>query len=320
MKKFKTIVTPDYGPLAEKVVLAPDFFSGFDPVRRQAIVAEEAAYYHQLTANYSVKKQLETKYVTVQSFDGTGIQVKVYCPKGVKQTLPALLFAHGGGFMTCSVETHDFIPAYIAAKTGVAAFSVEYRLAPEHPYPTGLEDCYAVLQWMTGNAEELSIDPSQITVAGDSSGGNFAIALTLLAKQRGDVMLHKQVLIYPVTDLSGTVEKRSAKVYTMVGEADGEGGIDLLSIYLGPKSKMDAKDPLISPLFATDVSGLPSALFIEAECDALLDDGLMYAKKLQDAKVPVAYKIYSGMPHAFILRTYEETFAALDTICDFLKN
>lgn len=319
MKNFVPITTCEYGPLDRKVTLQPDFFTGFVPEKRREIVSKEAQFYHSITEPYSVDHKLEKKYITVKSFDGVDIQVKVYRPLDAKGPLPAFLFAHGGGYMTCSVETHDFVPSYIAANANVVAFSVEYRLAPEYQYPIGIKDCYEVLRWIVKHAAELGVDKEKLSVGGDSSGGHFAIALTLMARELGDLLIDRQVLIYPVTDLSGTVKKRSAEVYTMVGSSDDndQTGNPLFDVFAPPGT--DPKDPLISPLFADDYKRLPKALFIQAECDALLDDGLMYAKCLQDAGVPVQYHIYKGMPHAFILRTYDETFDALGKICAFLN-
>ena len=318
MKNYTPIVDCEYGPLDPKVNLEPDFFTGFEPAKRQEIITMEAAFYRSLTAPYSVDAKLKKSYIDIMTRDGK-VRVKVYRPKNTEGALPAFVFIHGGGFVTCSVETHDFVPTYIAANTNIIAFSIEYSLAPEHKFPKGINDCFDVLKWISENADALGVDPTRITVGGDSSGANFTIALTLMEKAYGSSMINKQVLIYPVTDMSNTIRKQSAEVYKLVGSMDEE-GVALNAVfdnYTEPGT--DSKDPLISPLLANDLSNLPEALFIEAECDALLDDGLIYAKCLQDAGVKVSFYIYKGMPHAFILRTYEETFDALEKICDFLR-
>ena len=172
---------------------------------------------------------------------------------------------------------------------------------------------------MREQSQRLGIDPSRVAVGGDSSGGSFSASLTLMARAEG-LPIDRQVLIYPATDLSNIVPKRSAEVYTMVGAADDDDGAPketLLDTYLPDPALV--RDELVTPLIARDLSGLPKALFIQAECDALLDDGLMYARRLKDAGVDVEAHVYRGMPHAFILRTYEETFEALDAICAFMK-
>ncbi len=316
MSEFEPLMHSDYGPLDAKVDLKPDFFTGFKPVNRAEIVKKEAEFYHSITAPYSVDERIEKRYEEFTSFDGEQIAIKIYRAKNATGALPALVFIHGGGFMTCSVETHDFVPAYIAANAGVTAFSVEYRLAPEHKYPLGVEDCYAAVKWVAANADRLGVDAGRISVGGDSSGGTFSIDITMLARERREFALDKQVLIYPATDLIGAVPKHAAEVYAIVGSGDDDSP-SMMDIYLQPGA--DTKDPLVTPLLAKDFSALPAALFIQAECDALCDDGLVYAKLLQDAGVPVECHIYKGMPHAFILRTYEETFAALDVICAFLR-
>lgn len=321
MKKYEPIQKCSYGPLDPKVDLLPDFFTGFDPARRKEIIAKESGFYHGITAPYSVDSQLDKYYTSFAAKDGNEIPVKIYRPKEKGDMLPALVFIHGGGFKTCSVETHDFVPSYLAAKAGVMAFSIEYRLAPEYKFPIGLEDCYQAIQWIIDNAAKLCVDASRIIVCGDSSGGTFSAAITLMAKERKDFSIAKQVLIYPATEFTGTIHKRSAEVYTMVGSTGKNKPVSAISPlmfdYLSDPEK-EIWDPYVSPMFAQDLSELPEALFIEAECDALVDDGLIYAKLLRDAGVKVRCKVYSGMPHAFILRTYEETFMALDEICSFI--
>lgn len=317
---YEPLIQSAYGPLAAKVSLDPDFFTGLKPECRKAATDREAAFYRSITDSFSVDSVLDKHYVSVTARDGAVIPVKVYRAKNAKAQAPALLFIHGGGFITCTPETHDFVPAYIAAKTGTVCFSPDYRLAPEHKFPTGLNDCGDVLRWMGENAGALGLDAGRIAVGGDSSGGNFTAALTQSMRAADGVKIQKQVLIYPALDFSGDVPKKSAQVYAMVGTAGDEGAAPeptFLERYLSPGD--DVRDPRISPLLARDFSGLPEALFIQAECDALCDDGLIYAKLLQDAGVKVQCVLYSGMPHAFILRTYTETFEALNRICAFLK-
>jgi acetyl esterase len=260
---------------------------------------------------------IDTRYDYCTGSDGAKIPVKIYEPKNKKANLPVHIFFHGGGFITCSIETHDYVPSYIAAQAGIRVVSVGYRLAPEYPFPIGLNDSYEAIEWVIKNAETLRIDPSRLSVGGDSSGGNFAAVLSLMDREKKNNFVSKQVLIYPATDLSGTIPKKAQKAYPPVGSGEG-GGVDFISMYL--PNKADILNPHVSPLLAENLEGLPPALFIEAECDALVDDGLMYAKKLQDHGVPVRCFLYPGMPHAFILRRYEETFAALDEIAAFLAS
>lgn len=316
--EFKPYIESDYGELAAKVNLLPDFFTGFQPERREEIVAEEAKFYHSITEPYSVDDRLEKFYVSFPSYDGVEIKMKVYMPKNLSSPTAAWVFTHGGGWMTCSVETHDYVPSYVAAKAGIVCFNIEYRLAPEHKFPVGLEDSYAAIKFIIENAERFKVDTARISVGGDSSGGNFAAALALMARDKGEFKLDKQVLVYPATDLTGSVRKKSAEVYAPVGGGDNDApAVSFSDIWCS--SADDVKSPYVSMLLAENLSDLPDALFIQAECDSLCDDGLMYAQRLHDAGVKVQCEIYKGMPHAFILRTYEETFAALDRIVAFLK-
>jgi len=317
MIKMETITECKYGPLNPKVNMEPDFFTCFEADKRKEIVTEEAKFYKELTEPYSVDDKINTKYVSFKTKDGSEIPIKVYEPKNMDKPLPVVVFFHGGGFITCSVETHNFVPSYIACNANVIVCSVEYRLAPEYKFPIGLEDCYESIKWIIENKKELNVDASKLMVCGDSSGANFSAVLCLMAKERKEFQISNQILIYPATDLSGKVYKKSAEAYAPVGgDADGK-GVDFIALYTNDCD--DLSNPYISPLLARNVTGLPPALFISAECDPLLDDGLMYAKKLKDAGVTVDYKIYEGMPHAFILRTYEETFEALNYICNYVE-
>lgn len=248
----------DYGELDPKVNLLPDFFTGFQPERRAEIVAEEAKFYHGITKPYSVDGELEKFYVSFPSYDGAEISLKVYMPRKLSGRAPAWVFAHGGGWMTCSAETHDFVPAYVAAKAGIVCFNVEYRLAPENKYPSGLEDCYQAIRYIAENAEKYHVDPDKISVGGDSSGGNFAAALTLMARDRKELKLEKQVLIYPVTDLAGKVSKRSAEIYAPVGASEDTPALSFTEVYCNTPE--EAELPYVSMLLAEDLSNLPAAL------------------------------------------------------------
>ena len=313
---YKPIVTPNYGPLDPKVDLSPDFFTGFDYRRRKEITDKEASFYHQLMAPYSVDEKITKRYFKVPVRDKFEVDVKEYKPKNNPPKMPALVFIHGGGFVTCTIETHDYVPSYLAANAGIAVYSVGYRLAPEWKYPVGIQDCYDVAKYLKLNAEELGIDSSELYVGGDSSGGNYAAVLCQMDREMKAVGFRKQVLIYPVTDVANKVPKKSLKVYAPGVDPNEPGWY--LKEYL-PDVEKSAKDPFVSPIWAENFKNLPKALFIQAECDTLLDDGLIYANLLKQDGVSVAVHIYKGMPHAFILRNYTETFMALNEIVSFLK-
>lgn len=308
-----------YGPLDPKVSLEPDFFTDFVPERREEIVGREAAFYRELTAPFSVDDRIEKSWLSFEAPDGADIRVRMYRPrKADGRSHTPLMFFHGGGWKTCSVQTHDFVPSYLCANAGVTCFSVEYRLAPEHKFPVGLEDCYAACAWVSSHAVDFGVDSSKMVVCGDSSGGNFAAVVALLARDRRDLMLAGQLLIYPVTDMEDLVPgKRSPAVYGPMRGLE-PGPCPLSREYLSDPER-EIYDWRYAPLLADDVSGLPPALFVLAECDSLVDDGLFYARRLSDAGVSVEVRVYEGMPHAFVLRTYPETFAALDAMVGWLE-
>lgn len=315
--KYEPICHCDYGPLDPKVDLKPDFFTGFEAKRRKEITNKEESFYHSITAPFSVDDQLEKRYFNIPSNDQYLIKVKEYRPKNNDLSLPAVMFFHGGGFVTCTIETHDYVPSYIAAKANVVCFSVEYRLAPEAKFPTGLEDSYTACKFIMTHAKEFNINTERFSVMGDSSGGNYAAVLCHMARDRKDLKFHKQVLIYPVTDIGNLIAKKSVKIYGGAESISNEPAW-YLKCYLN-NVKANERNPYVSPMWADSFINLPPALLIGAECDSLLDDGLIYANLLAQDNVPVEYHIYKGMPHAFILRTYPETFEALDTIATFLE-
>ena len=316
-RNYEPLLKINYGQLDPKVNLEPDFFTGFEPARRKEIVNEEAAFYHGITQPFSKDDKLDKHYDICKAEDGYEIPVKVYRPKSAEGALPVVMFFHGGGFMTCSVETHDYVPSYIAAEAGAVVINVEYRLAPEYKFPRRLEDCYEACKWAIEHKEELGINTDRLFVCGDSSGGNFAAAIALMARDREEFDVHGQILIYPVTDCAEEIKKKSLEVYGSVCGSK-ENPTPVLTAYFSDINS-EASKPYASPLLVENLAGLPKALFIQAECDGLVDDGLMYAKRLADAGVEVECEVYDGMPHAFILRTYTETFEALDKICAFVK-
>ena len=217
----------------------------------------------------------------------------------------------------CNLDTHDYICRYITKHSDFMVVSVDYRLAPEYKFPIGLEDCYDALLWVAENAQNFGGDASNLVVAGDSAGGNFAAVVSILAKERKGPEIKKQILIYPSIDAAKSLTG-SAKRYEKGYGLEWEISDSFKKQYV--RNDTDRINPLVSPLYADDVSGLPEALIILGQCDILLDEGLKYARKLKDAGVSVEYKVYNGMPHGFIGNIYKESFEALDEICISLKD
>lgn len=223
------------------------------------------------------------------------IPVRVYTPD-VQWPAPGVVFFHGGGWVVCDLETHDVICRGLARRAGAIVVSVDYRLAPEHKFPAGLDDCFAATRWVAENAKDLGIDPSRLAVAGDSAGGNLATVVAILARDAGGPKLALQCLVYPVTDLSSL----DTPSYREFAE-----GYDLSQVKMDWFRGLYLSQPedrfswQASPLLAADLSGLPPAVVIIAECDPLRDEGEAYARRLEQAGVPVRLIWYPGMIHPF---------------------
>ncbi|GAJ18958.1 unnamed protein product, partial [marine sediment metagenome] len=170
-------------------------------------------------------------------------------------------------------------------------------LAPEHPFPEGLEDCYAAIKWAVANKEDLKIDPNQISVGGDSAGGNFAAVLSLMAKDRKEFSISKQILIYPATNLVDLMISDDVSDFPFP-----PGMIKVMEVMnsLYFKGKVDKRNPYISPAFAKDLSNLPPALIAVGDKDFLYKSSLKYAKKLDEAGNIVKFILYKNANHAFI--------------------
>ena len=218
-----------------------------------------------------------------------GIAVRIYRPVETHDPAPALVYFHGGGWVVGSLDTHDGIVRSLARGSVRVAVAVDYRLAPEHPFPAGIEDATAATRWVLENADALGVDPVRVAVGGDSSGGTLA---AVVARR---LPVERQLLICPVLDHrfdTGSYE-RFAEGYFLTREAMRW----YWAQYLGGA---DGAAPDASPLRATDFTGLPPAVILVAGCDPLRDEGLAYAAALQAADVPVTVLRYDGMIHNFI--------------------
>jgi acetyl esterase len=245
-----------------------------------------------------------------RQIDGPGgpLRIRIYTPQGTGPFGAALYF-HGGGWVLNNVDTHDDLVRRLTAASGCVFVSVDYRLAPEHPYPAAIDDGYAALEWVAHHAAELHVDPARIAVSGDSAGGNIAAVLCLMARDRNGPRVSQQVLIYPITDCD----------FDRPSYRDNAEGYFLTraqmqwfwNLYLPDAAQRT--EPYASPLRAKSLAGLPPALVLTAEYDPLRDEGEAYAAALQAAGVPVTLHRYDGLIHAFMKRV--EVFdAAHDAI------
>lgn len=222
------------------------------------------------------------------------LPIRIYRPNG-GGPLPTLVYFFGGGWTLGSIDTSDGICRSLANAVPCLVITVGYRLAPEHRFPAAVNDCFEATRWIAAHAGELGADPGRLAVAGDSAGGNLAAVVSLLARQHGEPALAAQVLVYPNT-------RYRADTASMRDNDDpslfNRNSVDWYwKHYLADPE--DGRSPLVSPLLAEDLSGLPPALVITAEYDPLRDEGERYAERLRAAGVPVEASRYDGMVHGF---------------------
>jgi acetyl esterase len=226
---------------------------------------------------------------------GGDLALRIYWPQG-DGPFPLLVFFHGSGFVLCSLDTHDGMCRNLCAGAQCIVVSVDYRLAPEHKFPAGLDDCVFATRWVADHATELNGDPPRIAIGGDSAGGNMAAAAALQLRDEGGPALRGQLLIYPVTDYHtpGTPSyQENAEGYGLTRDTM----LWFWDHYLNSPS--DAANPLASPLRAPDLRGLPPALMVTAEYDPLRDEGELYAARLREAGTPAITSRWDGMNHGF---------------------
>lgn len=228
---------------------------------------------------------------------GGELALRLYRPVAAGgEALPALVFFHGGAFRIGDFETHEAICRFLAGEAGCRVVAVDYRLAPEHPFPAAYDDAYAALVWIESNAAQLGIDPNRIAVGGDSAGGELAAVVCQRAKAQAGPVIAYQLLMFPVTLFGADFPSMRTFATGYQLERDA---IEYCHALYAPRSEW--QDPRISPLQSADLSGLPPAYVMLAEYDVLHDEGLAYAEKLRAAGVAVTLADYPGMIHDFIL-------------------
>ena len=220
---------------------------------------------------------------------------RCYAPSADARPLPVIAYLHGGGWVFMGIDTHDRICRRLANATGALVVSIDYHLAPEHPFPTALDDCEGAVARLAEHAGALGGDPGRLAVAGDSAGGNLAAAVALRARTAGPA-LAAQVLVYPVTDAGQ--DTRSYRDFATGYLLTAEDMAFFWECYLGPDG--DPRDAFAAPLQAADLSGLPPALVLTGEYDPLRDEGEAYASRLDGFDVPVECHRYDGVTHGFL--------------------
>jgi acetyl esterase len=229
---------------------------------------------------------------------GGDIPVRIYTPAG-KGPFPVLIYFHGGGWVLGNIESSDGLCRILANASGCIVVSVDYRLAPEFPFPAAVDDAYYATKWTVMNATAFNGDPSRIAVSGDSAGGNLAAVVAQIARDRGKPTIQFQLLIYPVTDAAFNTPSynENAEGYFLTKAA-----MQWFWNHYVPNDA-DRNHPHASPLRADNLAGLPPALVITAEFDPLRDEGERYAERMRAAGTPVQLTRYDGMIHGFFTRS-----------------
>jgi acetyl esterase len=245
------------------------------------------------------------------------IPVRIYTPD-TSAILPIVIYSHGGAWIGGSLDTHDNVCRKLSKNTNAIVISVGYRLAPESPFPAGLNDIYNVLLWTNKNGLELGWDGKHIAVAGDSAGGNLSAAVSLMSRERKVPKITCQVLVYPSTN----IRELNTKSWSYFANDFNLSKSDMekyISLYV-PK-KQDRSNPYASPLLAENFNGLPDTLIITAEFDALRDEGEAFGEKLKNAGVNVIMTRYKGVTHGFLTmnRISNESEKAIEQISLYLQ-
>jgi len=244
------------------------------------------------------------------------IKIQIFMPEGEKKQRPLLMFYHGGGWVAGTMWAVENFCKGVCDQADCVVISVGYHLAPIHPYPIGLEDSYAAIKWAVENKDYLQIDLSKIILSGDSAGGNFAAVLSLIAYERKEFSINKQILIYPATNLAEPMMTDTSKIplgLMKVNEA-------MMDLYF--KGKVNKKDPHISPVFAKDLSNFPATLITVGGQDFLSESSLAFGKKLDAAGTAVKFILYKNANHAFIDDTGNSDIADdfVRETAEFIKN
>jgi acetyl esterase len=270
-------------------IMPPDFYTW--PIE------EQRRLYENLTVEfrYDMPPGVTSADTSVR-YDGHEAAVRIYRPPGQdSQSEPGgvIFYVRGGGFVVGSLATHHTVVAELAAKTGLATVALDFRLAPEHPFPAAIEDCYAGLRGVLDDAGRFGVDPRRAVVAGDSSGGNMAVVLAMMCRDRGGPKLAGQALISPVLDFTRW-QNGGADAPLLTG-----GEMEYYTRCYCP-APGQVRDPYVSPLVSGGFADLPPAYIMGAEMDSLRGDGESYARSLQSAGIPARHVVEPGLVHAAV--------------------
>lgn len=281
----------------------------FTPAFDAAPIAEQRALYDRFWQRFNPPRPAGVN-VTEVRLPGPGGDLRglLYRPEAATGPVPVIAYFHGGGWTLGSPESHDIATARLCAQTGAAVLSLDYRLAPEHPYPAALMDALASLEWLVREGPALGLDATRLAVAGDSAGGNLAAALCLWVRDQGGPTIRFQALIYPALT-SNVAPGRAGGVSA---EAIGQ----YLAAYFAGQALLE--DPYAMPLSAKSLANLPPAYIATASLDPIRDHGERYAARLRYDGIPCDYSCGLGLPHTYLRglhlsRQVQAEFAALCT-------
>jgi acetyl esterase len=268
--------------------------------------SEDAPAFHELpveevraiTADvFAVEEPLDVGDVTDETIDGPGgdLPIRIYTPEG-DGPVPVTVFFHGGGFVSGSLDSHDEFCRELTNAAGIGVVAVDYRLAPEDPFPAAVEDAYAATEWVAEHGEEFGLDTDSLAVTGDSAGGNLAAVVAQMARDRDGPEIQYQLLFYPVVSehLDWESVRQNGEGY-FITEPDLEWFDEL---YLD--DEIDAMNVYAAPLLRADLSDLPPATVVTAGFDPLRDQGVAYADRLEADGVDVSHHHYDDAIHAFV--------------------
>jgi acetyl esterase/lipase len=274
------------GPLAAHVAERAGFAARPLPERRALAAALDARAVPPPPAGVAIGG------VTVPGPDGGGLPLRLYRPTARTGRAPVVLYVHGGGMIMGSAASDDAVAGRLCAELGAVVVSVDYRLAPEHPYPAAVRDCQAALDWTQAHADGLDADPDRLAVVGGSAGGGLALATALLARDRGRPAARLVLAMYPMIDDRGTTA--SSREILDLGAWDRPANQEAWGWYLGGRPA----DPYAAPARATDLAGLPPTFLDVGTLDLFRDEDVEFAGRLLRAGVPTELHVYPGAYHA----------------------
>ncbi|MBN2041443.1 MAG: alpha/beta hydrolase [Spirochaetes bacterium] len=290
---LKTKIDPELSPSLD--MMPPD---GIDFTDLQAMRAASEKMFGEMAAMMPPVPGVKIKDRMVPGPENSPeVGVRIYSPENSSGKMPALLWIHGGGYIAGSLTFDDYPMKQLCASIGCIIVSVNYRLAPENPFPAATEDCYASLKWMAASCEELQIDKSRIAIGGGSAGGGLAAGLAILVRDRGEINIIFQLLIYPMLDNRNVTH--SSHTITDPRTWDRSKNLFAWEAYLGKDADPENVSPYAAASREKNLSGLPPAYIAVGELDLFLDENIEYAQKLLQAGVSTELHVYPGATHGF---------------------